>query len=94
MHRAHVDYAAAVLLVHLPKRGTRRQKGSIEMNRQQLLPLGEFEIDKRLDDLNASIADEHIERAECGNRFVDTGIYLVLIGDVHGNAQRAPAGGI
>src|SRR3974377_1975448 len=64
------------------------------MNRQKALPFGEFEIDKRIDDLNTSITDQNIERAEFGNHFADAGVYLVLNGNIHGNAQGEPASGI
>ena len=47
--------------VHVPQRGAGGQEGAVEMDRQQLLPVGEVEVDERLDDLDAGIADQDVE---------------------------------
>ena len=67
-----------VLLVHLAQRRARGEEGAVEMDRQQLLPFGEFEVDERRDDLDAGIADQNVERAECRDHLGGAGLHLRL----------------
>ena len=67
-----------------------RQKGAVEMDRQQPLPVGEREIDDRLDDLNAGIADQHIDPAVFRHRVGDAFLDRRLVGHVHARPQRHP----
>src|SRR5215467_874122 len=60
------------------------------MDRQQLLPLGEFELVEWLDDLDAGIADQNIEAAERCDRLRGCSLDLRLICYVDGNAERTP----
>lgn len=73
LYRAHMRNAAGFGLVHVPQAGFGRQKSAIEMDRQQPLPVGKRKIDDRFDDLNADIADQHIDptifRHRVGNAF-------------------------
>src|SRR5262249_6612547 len=87
--RTHVNDASAPLLVHLAQRCTRRQKGAVEMDRQQLLPLGELEIDQRGNDLNAGIADKNIERAECFDHSCGACLHLPFVTNIHTHADGA-----
>ena len=65
MHRAHVDDAAAGPAAYMRCRhGARGQEGAVEMDRQHLLPLGEFELLERRDDLDAGVADQDVDAAE------------------------------
>ena len=61
------------------------------MDREQLLPFGEFEIDDRRDDLDAGIADQHVDAAERLDDLGGAGVHLLFVGDVHGDADRALA---
>ena len=51
------------------------------------LPLGEFEVDQRCDDLDAGIADQNVERAEGRDHLGGADVDLLLVGDVHGDAD-------
>ena len=94
VHRAHVDDAAALLLVHLAQRSPRGEERAVEMNCHQPLPFGEFEIDDGRHDLDAGIADEDIEGAECLDHLGGSVVHLLLVGDVHRDADGALAGGV
>jgi hypothetical protein len=83
------------LLVHLPKRRARRQERAVEMDGKQLLPLGELEIDNRVDDLDAGIADQDVEAAEGRDRLRRAGLDLIFVADVIATpSARCPAGSI
>ena len=89
MHRAHVDdAAAAALLVHLAQRRPRGEERAVEMDGEQLLPFRELEILERRHDLDAGIADEHVDPAEGGDRLGHAGFDLCLARHVHGDADR------
>ena len=93
MHRAHVDdRTACAAPVHVPDAGARGQEGTVEMDRQHLLPLGEAELLDRLDDLDAGIGNEDIDLAELPDDLGDTAIDFRLVGDIHGHADRLAAG--
>jgi len=65
------------------------------MDREQFLPLGEFELDERCDDLDAGVADQqHVERAERRDDLFGPCADRGLVGDVHRNADGALAGRI
>ena len=64
MHRAHVDDAAAALLVHVAQGCARGQEGAVEVDGQQPLPIVERQLLDRRDDLNAGIADQNIDSPE------------------------------
>ena len=76
-----------LLLVHLAQRGARGEERAVEMDRQQLLPFGEFEVDERRDDLDAGIADQNVKRAEGLDHFGGADVHLFFVGDIHGDAD-------
>jgi hypothetical protein len=65
--------------------------------RRQFLPhrpLGEFEFDERRHDLDAGIADEDIKGSECLDDLGRSIVHLLLICDIHRDAESTLAGGI
>jgi hypothetical protein len=64
------------------------------MDRQQLLPLGELEIDDWRHDLNPGIADENVETPQGGHDLSRTRVNLLLVGHVHADADRQATSGI
>jgi hypothetical protein len=70
------------------------QERAVEVDRQQLLPVGIGEIDQRADDLDAGVGDEDVDAAVALRRRGDAGLDLVLAGDVHRDRQRLAAGGL
>ena len=92
MHRTHVDDATAgALLIHVLQGGPRREEGAIQMDRQHLLPFREVKVIDRRHDLDASIAHEHIDAAERGDRLVHAGLDLGLARHIHCDADRVLA---
>ncbi len=55
---------------------------------KQLLPVRELEFIERRDDLDAGIADEHVDLAELLDRARDAGLDLLLVRHVHDHADR------
>src|SRR6516225_10486761 len=94
MDGAHVDDAAAPLLVHLPQRRARGEERTIKMDRQQLLPFCELEVDNRRNDLNSGVAHENVECSEFLDHLRGADIHLLLVGHIHRYADGALAGGI
>ena len=76
--RAHVDHAAVLGGVHVLQAGLGGEEGAVEMDRQQLLPVGEGEVDQRLDDLDAGVADQDVDLAVFGHRVGDALLDLRL----------------
>ena len=62
------------------------------MNGHQPLPVLELEIDDRADDLDAGIADHHIQTAISRHGLRHAGIDLRLIGDIHRDRHGGAAG--
>ena len=60
----------------------------------QLLPVGEGEVDQRLDDLDAGIADQHVDLAvfgdDVGGALFDRG----LVGHVHRHREGVASAGL
>ena len=69
--------------------GTRRQECPVEMDRHELSPLRELELDDRRHDLDPGIADEDVEAPEGLDHLRNAGLDLILAGDVHGDAECA-----
>src|SRR5262249_22518538 len=61
---------------------------------QHLAPVGEREIDHRRDDLDAGVADEHVDAAKGLDDRGNAGLDLLLVGDVHGHADGLAAAGL
>ena len=94
VHRSHIDDAASIALpIHLAQSGPRGQKCTIEMDGDQLLPVGEFELVQRRYGLDTGIAHEHIDSSECLHRGADSGLDLGFVGHVHGYTEGPPLGG-
>ena len=74
-------------LVHVLQAGPGRQKGAVEMDRQQPLPVGKRELDDRLDDLDAGIADQHVDPAVFRHRVGDALLDRRLVGDIHADGK-------
>lgn len=89
MHRPHIDDAAAFLPVHLPQGGTGREEGSVQMDRKQLPPLLELELDERRNALDASVADKDVEPSEGFDRPCHSAFHLLLAADIHAHPERA-----
>ena len=58
------------------------------MDRQQLLPFGEFELDDGCHDLDAGVADEDIQRAKRLDDFRGARLHLCFVADIHCHADR------
>ena len=69
MNRTHVDYAAALLLVHLTEGGTGGEECTVEVYREERLPLGKLEFDEGRHDLDARIVDQNIKPPKAATVF-------------------------
>src|SRR6476619_6850757 len=58
------------------------------MNAEHLRQLREGKVLDRMHDLNAGIGNENVDSAKGLDRLFDTFVDLVLLGDVHANADR------
>jgi hypothetical protein len=67
-----------------------RQERAIEMNGEQLFPVGEGKIDQRMDDLDASIADENVDLSIFRHRVCDAFLDLRLIRYIHRDREACP----
>jgi hypothetical protein len=67
------------LLADLPQGRARRQEGAVQMNGEELLPLGELELVQGRHDLDAGVAHQDIEPPERGNRLRHAGLDLRLV---------------
>ena len=76
-------------LVHVRAGRPGGQERAVEMDRQHLLPVGEAELLDRMDDLDAGVADQDVDAAECRNGFRDAGVDRRLVRDVHCDADGA-----
>ena len=61
------------------------------MDRQQLLPVGEGEVDQGLHDLDAGVADQHVDAAVLGHGVGHAFFDLGLVDDVHRNGKGVAA---
>ena len=61
------------------------------MDRQKLLPVGEGEVDQRLHDLDAGVADQDVDLAVLRHGVGDALLDLGLVGDVHGDREGVAA---
>ena len=64
------------------------------MNCHEPLPFGEFEIDDRCHDLDAGVADEDVKASKCRDDLGRSTVHLLLICDVHRDADNLLASGI
>ena len=87
VHRAHVDERARALLVHMLDAGLGGQEGAVDMDGQDLLPVGKGKVLDRMHDLDAGIGDENVDRAEGLTALLDAGVHLLFVGDVHGDGD-------
>src|SRR3546814_6248383 len=55
---------AALLRVHVAQAVAGRQEGTVEMDRQELLPVAEVEALDRVDDLDAGVRHEDVDAAQ------------------------------
>ena len=93
VHRAHVDHhAATVVLVHVAQRCTRGQERAIDVDGLHLFPVGERVAHERIDDLDAGVRDEDVDRAEFFGHAVDAAVHGLFIGHVHTQANGLAAG--
>src|SRR5579872_2163176 len=89
MHRAYIYNAAAVLPVHLAECGARDEKRAIQVNGEQLLPLGKFEVDERAHDLDARVAHEDVEPVKRLYHARDAAFHLRFVAYIHGDGKSA-----
>jgi hypothetical protein len=75
---------------HLAHGRPRGEKGSVEVDAQQPLPIVVREVHQRLDVLHARVAHEDVEAAKLGHRRRDGALDLVLVGHVHAH-RHGPA---
>ena len=88
MHRAHVDHdAAAIVLVHVLERRLGGEERAVDVDRLHLLPVGKRVVFDRIDDLNAGVGNEDIDRAEFRRHSVDALIDGLFARDVHRHAD-------
>ena len=59
------------------------------MDREQLLPFCELELDERGDDLDAGVADQDVEAPEGFDHPCHPGFDLLLVAHIHRNPERA-----
>jgi hypothetical protein len=60
------------------------------VNGQHLFPLFERIIDDGADDLDAGVADQHVDAAEVRGRIGHALVDLLFAGDVHGDGKCLP----
>src|SRR5262249_46824070 len=88
MCRAHEqDRAAALLPDHVPHARARREEAAVEVDGDDLAPVGEGEINDVVDVLYAGVADEDIDAAEQQRCSFSAAIDLSLAGDVHSDVD-------
>ena len=73
------------------RQASRRQERAVEMDRQQLLPVGEGKVDERLDDLDAGVADQDVDLAVFGDGVGDALLDRSLVGHVHRDRKGVAA---
>ena len=71
----------------MPEAGPRRQEGTIEVDRQQLLPIGKRKPDERMDDLDPGIAHEDVDLAVTADDICDAFLDGLLVRHVHGEGE-------
>jgi len=92
VNRAHVDDdTAAIVLVHVLERRLGGQEGAVHVNRLHLLPVGKRVVFDRVDNLDARVGNENVDRPQLCRDLVYALIDCVFIGNVHGDADRLAA---
>ncbi len=92
MHRAHINHHAAFLGIHARQHRLGGKKGAVEVDGEQLFPIGEGEVFDGIDDLDAGVRHQNVHRAEgLGDRRA-AGVYLRFVGHVHRHAHGFAAG--
>src|SRR6476620_4979393 len=89
VHRSHIEEHARFLRIEVLDAGLGGEEGAVEMDGEHLLPLGEGKVLDRMHDLDAGIGDENVDPAKGLDRLLDPFVDLVLLGDVHANADRS-----
>lgn len=89
---ADIDDGAAFLGVHVFQAGAGGEECAVEMDGEEFFPIGEGEIDQGFDDLDAGVADQHVDPAEFFEGGIDAVLNLLLVGDVHGDGEGFGAG--
>ena len=79
-------------VVQVAQDGPRGQKGVIEVDGEQLLPVGEFELLQRRHDLDPGIAHQDVDAPEGLGRGGDPSFDLAFTAHVHRDAQRPSVG--
>jgi hypothetical protein len=69
------------------------QECAVQMDGQHLFPVGIGKIFHRIDDLNARIGHQHIDRAPFFHDLRYACINLILAGDIHGDADGLSGAG-
>lgn len=87
MHRSHVDHPSEVGGIHVLEVGASGEKCPVQVDGEQLFPVGEGEVDKGFDDLDASIADQDVDLAIPGDDLGHAFFLLRLVSDVHGHGE-------
>ena len=88
MHRSHEDDRSAFLLVHMRNTRLRRQECAVEMDGEQFFPVRKRKIFDRMNDLDTSVRDEHVDGPPFTDDLFDAGIDLILVTDIHRHGHR------
>jgi hypothetical protein len=95
VHRTHVEHAAAAAGGDHGAHGRAGgEEGAVHVDGHQALPVFVLEVDQRADDLDAGIADQHVEPAPSGHGGGHAGIDLRFVGDVHHHGHGGAASGV
>ena len=72
--------------------GFGRQEGAVEVNGEHPFPFAKGEVLDRVHDLNAGVADQHVDGAELRDGGINAAVDGLLVGHVHGEANRFGSG--
>ena len=92
VHRTHVDDGPTLLAgIHVPQAGAGGEEGAVDVDRHQLFPVGVAEFVDGIDDLDAGVGDQHIDRTQFLDHVVHALIDLGFAGHIHANPHGASA---
>ena len=86
--RAHIEDRARLLRIHVRDHRLGGEKRAVEVDGEHRLPVGKGEVLDRVDDLDAGIRDEDVDRAPRRDHGGDAGVDLLLVGHVHRDSHR------
>src|SRR6266404_8874734 len=87
---ADVDDSARAVFFHVASGALSAEVAAFKIGRNHAIPFRFFDVQQRLENLDAGIVDQRVETAEGGEDFFKHGIDVLGIGDVGVNSDGAP----